>query len=290
MRFTKLHGTGNDFIVIDARDFVRDWERLAIEICDRHLGAGADGILLLRDSSEADLRMVLYNSDGSEAEMSGNGMRCFVKYAVDRGLATPRDGVVRIETGAGLLTTAVTRRDGRVDSVRVGMGRPRFAPQEIPVAIEVKPPIIDYHLEVDGQMLAVTCLSMGNPHAVHLIDTPVELVPLETLGPKVEHHPLFPRRVNFGVARVLDRERMEARVWERGAGETLACGTGASAAVVAARLHGLVGDRVEMRQPGGLLTLDWDGEGDVYLTGPAVEVYEGEWPDDGNPEPRTKNR
>jgi len=290
MRFTKLQGTGNDFIVIDARDIERDWERLAIEICDRHVGAGADGILLLRDSNEADLRMVLYNSDGSEAEMSGNGMRCFVKYAVDRGLATPRDGLVRVETGAALLSTAATMRGGRVDSVRVGMGRPRFAPQDVPVAIEAKPPIIDYPLEVEGQTLAVTCLSMGNPHAVHLIDTPVERFPLEALGPKVEHHPLFPRRVNFGVARVLDRERMEARVWERGAGETLACGTGVSAAVVAARLHGLVSDRVEMRQSGGLVTLDWDGEGEVYLTGPVVEVYSGDWPDNDNPETGSKTQ
>jgi diaminopimelate epimerase len=280
MRFTKLHGTGNDFIVIDARDLERDWEQLAVAICDRHVGAGADGILLLRDSRDADLHMVLYNSDGSEAEMSGNGMRCFVKYAVDRGLATPRDSTVRVETGAGVLSTGVTMRDGRVESVRVGMGRPRFAPQEVPVAIEAQPPVVDYPLEVDGQTLPVTFVSMGNPHAVHLIDTPVQRFPLESLGPAIEHHALFPRRVNFGVARVIDREHMEARVWERGAGETLACGTGVSAAVVAARLHSLVGDRVEMWQPGGTLLLEWDGGGEVFLTGPAVDVYEGDWPDE----------
>ena len=279
MRFTKLHGTGNDFIVIDARRVERDWERLAIAICNRHFGAGADGILLVRESGDAELRMVLYNSDGSEAEMSGNGMRCFVKYAVDRSIARPRDGVVRVETGAGVLSTSVTMRHGRVESVRVGMGRPRFAPQEIPVAIEAEPPVMDYPLEVAGRTVPITCVSMGNPHAVHLIDEPVAEFPLEALGPKVEHHALFPRRVNFGVARVIDRGRMEARVWERGAGETLACGTGVSAALVAARLHGLVGDRVEMRQPGGMLTLEWNGEGEVYLTGPAVEVYEGEWPE-----------
>jgi len=223
--------------------------------------------------------MVLYNADGSEAEMSGNGMRCFVKYAVDRGLAQAKDGTLAIETLAGELTTRVTLRDGRVDSVRVGMGKPRFAPQEIPVAIEAEPPIQDYPLTVYGRTIAVTCVSMGNPHAVHFIDSPVDGYPLLELGPKVEHHPLFPRRVNFGVARVLGRDRIEARVWERGAGETLACGTGVSAAMVAARLKGLVGERVTVLQPGGPLLLEWDGEGEVYLSGPAVEVYEGEWPD-----------
>ncbi len=279
MRFTKLHGTGNDFIVIDARAIERDWSKLAIAICERHFGAGADGILLVKPSSTAALRMVLYNADGSEAEMSGNGMRCFVKYAVDRGLAQQQDGALAIETLAGVLTTRVTLCDGRVESVRVGMGRPRFVPQEIPVAIEAEPPIQDYPLQINGETIAVTCVSMGNPHAVHLIKTPVEGYPLLELGPIVEHHPLFPRRVNFGVARVLLRDRMEARVWERGAGETLACGTGVSAAMVAARLKGLVDDRVTIVQPGGALQLEWDGAGEVFLTGPAVEVYDGEWPD-----------
>jgi diaminopimelate epimerase len=281
MRFTKLHGTGNDFIVIDARGQERDWAKLAIAICERHAGAGADGILLVKPPSaaKAALRMVLHNADGSEAEMSGNGMRCFAKYAVDRGLAQPKDGAVAIETLAGVMTTTVTLSGGRVESVRVGMGRPRFAPQEIPVAIEAEPPIQDYPLIVDGRTIAVTCVSMGNPHAVHFIEGAVEDYPLLELGPKVEHHPLFPRRVNFGVARVLGRDRIEARVWERGAGETLACGTGVSAAMVAARLKGLVDERVTVQQPGGPLLLEWDSQGEVYLTGPAVEVYEGEWPD-----------
>jgi diaminopimelate epimerase len=279
MRFTKLHGTGNDFIVIDARELERDWAKLAVAICERHAGAGADGILLVKPSAKAALRMVLYNVDGSEAEMSGNGMRCFVKYAVDRGLAQPRDGEVAIETLAGVLTTRVTIENGRVGPVRVGMGLPRFAPQEIPVAIEAKPPIQDYPLEVDGRTIAVTCVSMGNPHAVHFATNAVKEYPLLELGPKVEHHPLFPRRVNFGVARVLSRDRMEARVWERGAGETLACGTGVSAAMVAARLKGLIDDSVTIEQSGGALQLEWDGAGEIFLTGPAVEVYEGEWPE-----------
>jgi diaminopimelate epimerase len=278
MRFTKLHGTGNDFIVIDARDLERDWPRVAEAICERHTGAGADGLLLVKPSKVAVLRMVLYNADGSEAEMSGNGMRCFVKYAVERGLAQLRDGAVKIETLAGALTAEATLAAGRVESVRVGMGRPRFAAQEIPVAVEAEPPILKLPLDVDGTTIAVACVSMGNPHAVLFIDTPIVSYPLSAIGPKVERHPLFPARVNFSVARVLSRTEIEASTWERGAGETLACGTGASAVLVAARLQGLVDDRVSIRQPGGLLTLEWDGKGEVFLTGPAVEVYEGEWP------------
>ena len=278
MRFTKLHGAGNDFIVIDARDLARDWPKIAVAICDRHVGVGADGLLLVHPSDGADLRMGLFNADGSEAEMSGNGIRCFVKHAVDRGLAQLRDGAMTVETPAGVITAQAKLTEGRVKSVRVAMGRPRFAPQEIPVAIEAEPPLQDVSLEVEGQSLSVTCLSMGNPHAVSFSERPVDEYPLATVGPKVERHPLFPNRVNFEVARVLGRDQIEVRTWERGVGETLACGTGASAVMVAARLHGLVDDQVEMRLPGGTLALAWDGEGEVYLAGPAIEVFEGEWP------------
>ena len=281
MNFTKLHGTGNDFIVVDARDLDRDWSKLSERICDRHFGVGADGLLIVRVSDDADLRMRLFNSDGSEAEMSGNGLRCFVKYAVDHGLVPQREGIVTVETLAGLLSSFATLSNGRVQSVRVGMGRPRFDPQEIPVAVEAKPPIKDHPLEVEGQTLAVTCLSMGNPHAVHFVDRPVDSYPLEEIGPKVEHHPLFPNRVNFEVARVLARDSIDVRVWERGVGETLACGTGVSATVVAARLHDLVGQVVEVQQPGGTLVVEWDGEDEVFLTGPAEEVFQGEWDEGG---------
>jgi diaminopimelate epimerase len=279
MDFAKLHGAGNDFLIVDARAVERDWPKVAEAMCHRNLGVGADGLLLVRESSVAALRMVLYNADGSEAEMSGNGMRCFVKYSVDHGLARPKDGKLTIETLAGMLTTELALKADRVESVRVGMGKPRFAPQEIPVAIEAEPPIRDYPLSVNGETITVTCVSMGNPHAVHLIDMPVEDYPLLELGPKVEHHPLFPRRVNFGVARVLARDRIEARVWERGVGETLACGTGVSAAFVSARLAGLVDNKATLLQPGGDLVVEWDGAGELYLSGPAVEVFEGEWPD-----------
>jgi diaminopimelate epimerase len=279
MHFAKWQGAGNDFLLIEPKG-ERDWPAIARSMCDRHFGVGADGILLVLPSDQADLCMRLFNSDGSDAEMSGNGLRCFVRHAVERGLVSPQSGRLRVETGAGILTAELLDESGRQGWVRVGMGRPRFAPAEIPVLAEVEPPIRNLSLTVDGQIVSVTCVSMGNPHAVHFCARPVAGYPLEQVGPKVETHPLFPQRVNFEAARVLNRELIEARVWERGAGVTLACGSGASAIVVAARLHGLVEDRVEVRQPGGALLLEWDGEGEVYLSGPAEPVFAGEWPDE----------
>ncbi len=279
MRFVKMQGTGNDFLLVEAKGEERDWGALAPAMCDRHYGVGADGLMLVLPSQRADVRMRLFNADGSEAEVSGNGVRCLVKYVVERGLARPRAGRLRVEAASGVLEAEASGDAGRVERVRLSMGEPRFAPQEVPVATEMEPPIVDMPLEVEGQTLSVTCLSMGNPHAVLFADGPVEAYPLEEVGPKVEHHPAFPARVNFGVARVLGRDRMEVRVWERGVGETLACGTGSSAAMVAAHLKGLVGDRVDITQPGGRLTVEWDGRGEVYLTGPAEFVFEGEWPD-----------
>jgi diaminopimelate epimerase len=277
MRFVKMHGTGNDFVLLRAQGDEQDWPRLAQTICDRHYGIGADGLILVLPSSQADVRMRMFNPDGSEAEMCGNGLRCVVKHAVEEGLARPRDGRISVETAVGVLGAQVFGEKGAVERVRVSMGVPRFAPQEIPVLAEGEPPLKDLPLDIEGQRLAVTCVSMGNPHAVHFIERPVAEFPLESIGPRVEHQPLFPQRVNFEVARVLGRERMEARVWERGAGITLACGSGACAAVVAAYLDGLVGKRVDITLPGGMLTVEWDGAGECYLTGPAEFVFEGEW-------------
>jgi diaminopimelate epimerase len=279
MRFTKWQGTGNDFVLLEAQAEEHDWPRLARAMCDRHFGVGADGLLLLLPSELADLRMRMFNPDGSEAEMCGNGLRCLVRHAVDRGLARPRDERLRVDTGAGVLTAESLSEKGRERWVRVGMGCPRFAPAEIPVLTDAEPPIRNLSLAVNGQIVSVTCLSMGNPHAVHFHARAVATYPLERVGPMVETHPLFPQRANFEVARVLNRELIEARVWERGAGATLACGSGASAVMVAARLHNLVEDRVEVRLPGGTLLLEWDGESEVYLSGPAERVFTGEWPD-----------
>ncbi len=282
MQFTKLHGAGNDFIVVDGRANEADWTKLARAICDRHFGAGADGLLVAGESDVAALRMGLYNADGSEAEMSGNGMRCFVKYAVDHSLVKPDGGTIQVDTLAGVIEAGVTLADGKVDSVRVTMGRPRFEPREIPVAVEAEPPLQDVPIDVEGKIYASTCISMGNPHAVHFVDTPVADFPLAAVGPQVERHRLFPERVNFEVARVLANDSIEVRTWERGVGETLACGTGASAVMVAAHLRGLVGDRAEVRERGGTLIVEWaGGDSEVFLTGDAVEIYSGEWPEGG---------
>jgi len=277
MQFVKMQGTGNDFVLLEAQGDERDWPRLAQAMCDRHFGVGADGLILVLPSARADVRMRMFNPDGSEAEMCGNGLRCIVKYAVEGGLARPRDGRIDVETPAGVLA-ARTFGDGRmVERVRVSMGVPRFAPAEIPVLVEAEPPIVDLPLEVAGHELRLTCLSMGNPHAVHFLDGPVAAFPLEEVGPLVERHALFPQRVNFEVAQVLAGDRIEARVWERGAGPTLACGSGACATVVAARLQSRVGERVDITLPGGTLVVEWDGREEVCLTGPAEGVFAGEW-------------
>ncbi len=277
MRFTKMHGTGNDFVVIDARGEQRDWAKLAIAMNDRHFGIGGDGIILALPSDEADLQMRMFNPDGSEAEMCGNGIRCLTKFAVEHGLVRPQDDAIRVATLAGTLTCAFTSYSGTVESVRVSMGRPRLDPREIPVLAEQAPPVKGFPLEVDGERYPVTCVSMGNPHAVWFADQPVAGFALQTVGPRVEHHPAFPKRVNFEIATVVRPGVVEARVWERGAGETLACGTGACAIGVAARLNGFTGDVTDVSLPGGTLRIEWDGEGEVYLTGPAVEVFEGTW-------------
>jgi diaminopimelate epimerase len=277
MRFVKMHGAGNDFVLVRAQGDEQDWSRLAQAMCDRHFGIGADGLILVLPSSSADVRMRMFNPDGSEAEICGNGLRCVARYAVEEGLAWPRDGRLSVETPTGVLSAQVFGKKGAVERVRASVGVPRFAPQEIPVLVDAEPPLKDMPLDIEGQRLAVTCVSLGNPHAVHFVDRPVAEFPLERIGPKVEHHPLFPQRVNFEVARVLDRERMEARVWERGAGATLACGSGACAAVVAAHLYGMAGDRVDITLPGGTLVVEWDGVGECYLEGPAETVFWGEW-------------
>lgn len=276
--FTKLHGAGNDFVVVEPDERDRDWPALARRMCDRHFGVGADGLLLALPSQSADLRMRVFNPDGSEAEMCGNGVRCVARYAVERGLVASER--FSLETVAGVLAVEVFRDSaGVVTRARASMGRPRFHPQEVPVSLEAEPPLRNVSLVVDGQTVAVTILSMGNPHAVHFWARPVSAYPLAQVGPKMERHPVFPNRTNYEIARVVDRGRIEARVWERGAGETLACGSGACAVAVAARILHLVDDRVEVALPGGVLTVEWDGEGEVYLSGPVEEVFTGTWPD-----------
>lgn len=287
MNFTKMHGTGNDFIVVEGGSTEADstnWPEVARETCSRHFGVGADGILVIRPSNDAALRMQIFNPDGSEAEMCGNGIRCVTKYAIERGIvdgsAVRSEAGLPIETLGGLMTVWPQNGTvgGSIDAVRVGMGAPTLEPREIPVAVNGPGPVQDHALEVGGYALSLSFVSMGNPHAVSFIDTPVADFPLETIGPIVENHPLFPERVNFEIVNVQSREAITMRVWERGAGLTMACGTGACAVVVASRIAGLVDDCVSVELPGGSLTIEWDGnmESQVYMTGPARTVYAGQ--------------
>ena len=285
MNFTKLQSAGNDFILVETGDGRQDWPRAAAAICHRNYGIGADGLLLLGKSSTADLSMRIFNADGSEAEACGNGIRCLLRYAIDRGLIGKDSSEVAVETAAGQRTARLRWEKGRIARIQVAMGKPRFAAAEIPLALEPNRDeldikiITDYPLTVDDSDLKLAFVSMGNPHAVYFWNYPVEDFPLGRLGPDVERHQLFPNRVNFEVAHVISRGEIEVRVWERGVGETLACGTGACAVAVAAQLLGCADKQVDVKLPGGTLEVEWDGEGEVYLSGPAEIVFSGEWPD-----------
>ncbi len=282
MRFTKMHGAGNDYVYVDARKRERDWAALSVAMSDRRLGVGSDGLILALPSEKADLRMRMFNADGSEGEMCGNGIRCLVRFAFDNGIVPAEKSPVRVETLAGALDVTPIRDDERgMAGARVRMGEPRLRPPEIPVAIEGVDAVMDYPLLVDGQEFRITCVSMGNPHAVVFMDEPVDEFPLMEVGPLVERHPLFPARVNFEIANVLEGGKtIKTRVWERGSGITMACGTGACAVAVAARLNGLAGGRTTIALPGGDLTVEWPGEGEVVLEGPVAKVFEGEWVDE----------
>ena len=275
MKFTKLQATGNDFILIEADRMRRDWAKLAQAMCDRRFGVGSDGLILLLKSKVADFRMRMFNPDGSEAEVCGNGLRCFARYVVSSGPADARRSIT-IETSAGIKTALPQDRGSRF---QVDMGEPRFRPEDLPVAVTVnRVPMVDYPVNVAGKKLRLTFVSMGNPHGVCFVDDVGEFT-LCDIGPRVEHHELFPRRVNFEIAHVVSRREIDARVWERGAGETLSCGTGACAIAVASRLHDYVDSPVDIRLPGGTLSVKWDRKGSVYLTGPAELVFMGDWPD-----------
>ena len=284
IEFTKMEGCGNDYVYVDARDMDHDWPALSIAMSDRHFGIGSDGLILIMDSDRAALKMRMFNADGSEGEMCGNGIRCFTKFAIERNIAAPTNGGLTVETLGGVRTVRPYGENGQVTRARVAMGEPILAPMDVPVVVSLSKgrnigdAVADYPLNIDGVDLKLTFVSMGNPHAVAFIDTPVEDFPLHTIGPKVEHHPIFPNRVNFEIVNRIGRNRLNARVWERGSGETMACGSGACAMMVAANLHGFVGSSVDISLPGGTLTIDWDGRGEVFLEGPATEVFSGHWP------------
>ncbi len=282
IEFTKLHGAGNDYVAIDGRGIDRDWGALSLAMSRLNFGVGGDGIVLVQESGCAQIRMRVFNPDGSEAEMSGNGIRLFAKFVIDRKIALPgTDGLI-VETGGGVRTVWPSMRGDKMIAARVAMGEPVFEPHLIPVAGHVAAgadSVVGHRIRAGGLDLAVTCLSVGNPHAVAFPDVPVDEFPLLEVGPEVENHPDFPNRINFEIANALGRGQIRARIFERGAGETLSSGTGSTAAAVAARIHGLVDDEVSVLVPGGELKVAWAGTGEAYLEGPAVEVFNGTWPD-----------
>jgi diaminopimelate epimerase len=285
MRFTKMHGAGNDYVYVDCfrQPTPDDPAALARRIADRHFGVGGDGLILIGPSASADARMRMFNADGSEAEMCGNGIRCVAKYVYDHGICT--NEALEIETAAGLKRLELEVVDRRVRRVRVDMGEPILQPEQVPTTLPGNPglpgcPAADVELLVNEKPLRVTCVSMGNPHCVTFVETLDDAWVLG-LGPKIETHPCFPRRVNAEFVEVVGPGEVRARVWERGSGETLACGTGACAICVAGALTGRTARRLRVRLPGGELELDWADDNHVYMTGPAVEVFSGEWSGDG---------
>lgn len=276
MKFTKMQGIGNDYVYVNClQETIENPSELAKKISDRHYGVGSDGLIMINPSDKADFEMEMYNADGSRGEMCGNGIRCVAKYVYDYGLTDKTS--ISVETLAGIKYLDLTVEDRKVVLVKVDMGKPMLRPEEVPVVSE-KEEVIDEPITVDGQEYRMTCVSMGNPHAVVFIDQDVKEFPLETVGVKFENHERFPKRVNTEFVNVLDRHTAQMRVWERGSGETLACGTGACAVAVACALNGLTEDEVTVKLLGGDLQIKWDREKNtVYMTGPAEVVFDGEW-------------
>lgn len=273
-KFTKMHGAGNDYIYVNCfEEKIENINETAKFVSDRHFGIGSDGLVLICPSDKADFRMDMYNSDGTQAEMCGNATRCVGKYVHDKGLTDKT--LITLETLAGIKILKLNLNDnGEVETVEVNMGSPELTPKNIPIDSELDRFICE-PVEVDGKEYRVTGVSMGNPHAITYVDD-VNAVEIEKIGPKFENHKLFPRRINTEFAQVVDRHTIKMRVWERGAGETLACGTGACATMVAANLSDLVDDCVDLVLIGGTLNIRWDKEeNNIYMTGPAKFVFDG---------------
>ena len=287
MKFTKMQSAGNDYVIIESGDVNRNWPQLAIAMCDRHYGIGADSLLLMLPSSKADFRMQIFDADGSEAEACGNGTRCLAKYVFEKGIMRANTDQLRVETLSGIRTVQLCKENGRIIDIQANMGEPRFGADDIPVTIKqgnekvsVNKSMLGYSANVDGKTLSLNLVSMGNPHAVYFQSEAVTDFPLSQIGPKVENLEIFPRRTNFEVVRVINREQVEARTWERGVGETLACGSGACAIIAAAQLLGYVDSKIEVKVLGGTLGVEWNGKREILLSGPAEIVFTGEWPDE----------
>ncbi len=274
MKFTKMHGCGNDYVYVNLfEEQLDNPAEASIKVSDRHFGIGSDGLITIGPSDKADFRMHIYNADGSEAEMCGNGIRCVAKYVYDHKLTDKTE--ITVETGAGVLTLILYPENGKVQQVRVDMGEPILTPADIPVVSE-NDQVIDEPIEVGGKTWNMTCVSMGNPHAVVFVDDTANF-PLETYGPLFENHERFPKRTNTEFVQVISRTEANMRVWERGSAETWACGTGTCACVMACILNGKTEDKVLVHLRGGDLTIEYDRTSNhVFMTGPATEVFSGE--------------
>ena len=274
MKFTKMHGCGNDYVYVNLfEEKLDDPAEVSIKVSDRHFGIGSDGLITIGPSDKADFRMRIYNADGSEAEMCGNGIRCVAKYVYDHHLTDKTE--ITVETGAGVLTLQLFTENGKVLKVRVDMGEPILTPADIPVVADGDK-VIDEPIEVGGKTWHMTCVSMGNPHAVVFVDDTANF-PLETYGPLFENHERFPKRTNTEFVQIISRTEANMRVWERGSAETWACGTGTCACVMACILNGKTEDKVLVHLRGGDLTIEYDRSSNhVFMTGPATEVFSGE--------------
>ncbi|MBN2928050.1 MAG: diaminopimelate epimerase [Eubacterium sp.] len=274
MKFTKMHGIGNDYVYVNCfEESVKNPAEVSKFVSDRHFGIGSDGLILISPSAIADFRMNIYNADGSQAEMCGNGIRCVAKYVYDYGLTDKTE--ISVETLAGIKYLRLQIENGKVASVEVNMGAPILEPKEIPVAVE-ESPVVNVPVEVKGKIYHMTCVSMGNPHAIIFMNN-VKDLDIEAIGPYFENHTVFPKRTNTEFVEVLDRNTVNMRVWERGSDETLACGTGACATTVACILNDKTENEVTVHLLGGDLKIRWDREANqVYMTGPATVVFDGE--------------
>ena len=274
MRFTKMHGLGNDYVYVNCfKEKVEHPSEVARFVSDRHFGIGSDGLIMINPSKVADFEMEMYNADGSRGEMCGNGIRCVAKYVYDYGLTDKTS--ISVETLGGIKYLDLTVKDGKVALVKVDMGKPELKPERIPIVSDEER-VVNEPIIVGGMEYRMTGVSIGNPHVVVYVKD-LEGVKIEQVGPKFENHERFPKRVNTEFAKVLDRKTVEMRVWERGSGETLACGTGACAVAVASILNGMTEDQVTVKLLGGDLLIEWDQEEDrVYMTGPATVIYDGE--------------
>ena len=275
MNFTKMHGIGNDYVYVDCtKRELKKPEEIARFVSDRHFGIGSDGLILIKRSEVADFYMDMYNADGSKGEMCGNGIRCVAKYVYDYGLTDKKE--LTIETLAGIKELVLTIEEDKVAKVRVNMGAPILAPEKIPV-LASKEPVVKEPIVVDDKEWEMTCVSVGNPHAIVFLEEPVSTFPIEKVGPSFEHHKRFPNRINTEFVEVINRDRIKMRVWERGANETFACGPGACASVVSAILNGYCNKKVTVELLGGELEIEWkDADNGIYMTGSATTVFDGQ--------------